>query len=168
MLLFILMETKESLPRENWRFDQERLFLPSERFCLFLLSRKVLNFNIKSSFKISNLKITRSQPQIFDSISLQVIIPCSWLFGVIIDLPMFLVRNFDKKANHCALMWSEKWMGKAYSLTWFLLMALLPVCVIVALYSRVVYTLWFKDAEPNESKHGQQVRNNNESSKELW
>ena len=38
-------------------------------------------------------------------------------------------------------------------------MALLPVSVMVALYSRVIYTLWFIDAESNQRR---QVLNRNE------
>ena len=50
----------------------------------------------------------------------QMTIACSWIFGIVITFPMFLARNFDKELDWCVYTWSEEWMGKAYSMVWFL------------------------------------------------
>ena len=54
-------------------------------------------------------------------------IACSWIFGIVITFPMFLSRNFDKENDWCVYTWSEEWMGKAYSMVWFLFTGFFPV-----------------------------------------
>ncbi|XP_078345970.1 QRFP-like peptide receptor [Oculina patagonica] len=74
---------------------------------------------------------------------LKVIILAVWIFSLILNIPPFLVWNFDRESNLCVYKWPEKWMGKAYNLTWSAL-AFFPLVLMLALYSRVVYTLWIK------------------------
>ena len=71
--------------------------------------------------------------------------------------PEFLAKNFDKELDFCTQMFPEEWMGKAYSLTWFLVFGIFPVSLMTTVYSRVVYTLWFKREESNEYNYRQQV-----------
>lgn len=101
----------------------------------------------------------------FYFLSLKVIISCSWIFGVILNIPEFLVRSFDKEVNFCTLTFPEEWMGKAYSWIWCVLLAFLPVSLMTALYSRVVYALWFKRTEPFDGNNLQQVWNKNQALK---
>ena len=68
------------------------------------------------------------------------------------NISWVLVENYSKELEDCTEMWPAKWMSKAHSVTWFLLMALFPVCLMVALYIRVVYTLWFKVEEPRQQQ----------------
>ena len=90
----------------------------------------------------------------------QITIACSWIFGIVITFPMFLLRNFDKENDWCVYTWSEEWMGKAYSMVWFLFTGFFPVTFMIALYSQVVYTLWFTRSKPRGRQHCvQQVRN---------
>ena len=90
----------------------------------------------------------------------QITIACSWIFGIVITFPMFLARNFDKELDWCVYTWSEEWMGKAYSMVWFLFTSFFPVTFMIALYSQVVYTLWFTRSKPRGRQHCvQQVRN---------
>ena len=91
------------------------------------------------------------------SVLFQMIIPFSWIFAAIIMIPEFLVRNFDKNVDYCVHVWPEEWMGEAYSWIWFLVLALFPVTFMVALYSRVIYTLWFKSGKPDVYNYRQQV-----------
>ena len=87
-------------------------------------------------------------------------IACSWIFGIVITFPMFLSRNFDKENDCCVYTWSEEWMGKAYSMVWFLFTGFFPVTFMIVLYSQVVYTLWFTRSKPRGNQHCvQQVRN---------
>ena len=71
--------------------------------------------------------------------------------------PEFLAKNFDKELDYCTQIFPEEWMGKAYSLFWFLMLGIFPVLLMATVYSRVVYSLWFKRDELNEHNY-QQVR----------
>ena len=73
---------------------------------------------------------------------LKVIISSSWIFGIILSLPQFIVKKFDKKLNWCVYTWSEEWMGNVYTTAWLLFTSFLPVTWMIVLYSRVVCTLW--------------------------
>ncbi|KAL9957293.1 hypothetical protein ACROYT_G038909 [Oculina patagonica] len=86
---------------------------------------------------------------------LKVIIPSSWIFALIINIPEFLVLDFNNNIASCILAWPEEWMGKAYSMLVFLVFALLPILLMAALYSKVVYNLWFKRTEDTELSHQQ-------------
>ena len=65
------------------------------------------------------------------------------------NIPGFLVKNYDEKARFCIRSYPEEWMGKAFTLTWFLVLGFLPVSLMVAVYARIVFTLWFKRPELN-------------------
>lgn len=86
---------------------------------------------------------------------LKGIIPCSWIFGVIMNIPAFLFMRFDKD-NYCMMIWPERWMGKAYFLAWCLLLAFLPVALMAALYSRIVYSLWVNNVDIDDNKTNRQ------------
>jgi len=86
-----------------------------------------------------------------------VIIPCSWIFSLILTFPGFLETNFDKKTESCGETFPNEWLAKAYSLIWFLATTAVPLALMVGLYSMVVYTLWFKRNEDNELTHQQKV-----------
>ena len=87
----------------------------------------------------------------------QVIIPASWIFALIMESPGFLSSDFDKSRSICTLVFPEEWMGKAFSVVWFLVFGGLPVPLMAALYSTVVYTLWFKRNNQYELSHQQKV-----------
>lgn len=73
------------------------------------------------------------------------------------NIPEFLVFNFDKKIADCEEVWPEKWMGIANSLSWLFVVSLLPLALMVGLYSRIVHTLWFKRNDNNQLTHQQKV-----------
>lgn len=75
---------------------------------------------------------------------------------MIFYMPLFLVVKFDKEVNFCRWKWPEMWMRKAYSVVWFAFV-LLALALMVALYSRVVYTLWFKRYNENQLTFRQRV-----------
>ena len=93
----------------------------------------------------------------FFTYRLQVIIPGSWIFSLIITFPGFLVTNFDKKLGSCGETFPGQWMAKAYSLTWILATTAVPLALMVGLYSMIVYTLWFKRNDDNELTYRQKV-----------
>ncbi|XP_074610102.1 QRFP-like peptide receptor [Acropora palmata] len=79
----------------------------------------------------------------------EVIIPTSWIFGIILCLPDFLVKDFCKSYRACVANWphAHAWMPKAYILLWTILIAAIPVSVMTVLYSRVIFTLWLKPSQ---------------------
>ncbi|KAL9951070.1 hypothetical protein ACROYT_G043665 [Oculina patagonica] len=83
---------------------------------------------------------------------LKLIAVGSWIFPLIITIPLFLVESV--KANRCGLVWPEEWMSKANYWMWFVLV-LLSVALMAGLYSRVVYTLWFKRNDDNQLTYQQ-------------
>lgn len=74
--------------------------------------------------------------------------------SVILVLPMLLVANV--KDNFCILLWTEDWMPMAYDWIWFVLVAL-STALMVGLYSRVVYNLWFNRNDDNQLNYQQRV-----------
>ena len=87
---------------------------------------------------------------------LKAIISSSWIFGIILSLPQFIVKKFDEKLNWCVYTWSEEWMGNVYTTAWLLFTSFLPVTWMIVLYSRVVCTLWVNDKSqkgPNKFEH---------------
>ena len=67
---------------------------------------------------------------------------------------MFLSMKVTR--NVCVDTWSEDWMSKAYTLAWDVVV-FVPLALMVGLYSRVVYTLWFKRDDDNQPNHQQRV-----------
>lgn len=53
--------------------------------------------------------------------------------------------------------WPNDWLPKTYSSTWFFVAGIIPVTLMTALYSRVVYSLWFKQRENNSENTNQVV-----------
>ncbi|KAL9970888.1 hypothetical protein ACROYT_G023341 [Oculina patagonica] len=80
----------------------------------------------------------------------KVIIPCCWIFAWALNMPLILVTTFDESIGDCIWDWPESWMGAANETTWLVLLAIIPLIVMTGLYSRVVYTLWFKRNDSHE------------------
>lgn len=88
----------------------------------------------------------------------QIIISGIWLFALIFNFPLFLVTEIgtNNKRHYCVEIFPERWMEKAYPLTWMALIDLSLVMMVV-LYSKVVQTLWFKRNEDNQLTCQQKV-----------
>lgn len=80
-----------------------------------------------------------------DTLPFQIIIPGIWTFSLIFNIPLFLVTKIGTQDNshYCVEIFPERWMEKAYPLTWIALTNL-SLAIMVFLYSKVVRTLWFK------------------------
>ena len=68
-----------------------------------------------------------------------------------------MATTFDKTTGNCEWNWHERWMGALYDTIWLVLLALIPLLVMTAVYSKVVYILWFKRNEQNEVVYQQKV-----------
>ena len=76
--------------------------------------------------------------------ALQVIIPSYWVVALIINIPCVMITEVHGTTGECQELWSKEWMGKTKSLSWLSLATCVPLTVMIGLYSRVVYKLWFK------------------------
>ena len=72
--------------------------------------------------------------------------------------PVLIFMESDKEYS-CKPAWPEKWMSTAYLSMWNAFVVVSST-LISGLYSRIVYTLWFKGDDVNEITHHQKVRVN--------
>ncbi|XP_031557855.1 neuropeptide FF receptor 2-like [Actinia tenebrosa] len=75
---------------------------------------------------------------------LKIIIISCWVYAVIVDIPPFLVINFNPKRHFCTEYWPHVTLAKAYTVLMFNLDFAVPVLLMGILYSKVVYNLWFQ------------------------
>ncbi|XP_015770914.1 PREDICTED: pyroglutamylated RFamide peptide receptor-like isoform X2 [Acropora digitifera] len=85
---------------------------------------------------------------------LKVIIPCIWIFSLVLQLPPFLSLNYDLDTNVCLPL--EPWIYLVWIMTHFAFILTSSV-LMAGLYSRVVYALWFKQDHGNALPPEQQV-----------
>ena len=75
-----------------------------------------------------------------------------------LTIPLFMVTTYDESIGDCKWDWpGGSWMGAAYDTVWLALLAIIPLIVMIALYSRVVHTLWIKHNYGNELKFRRKV-----------
>ncbi|KAL9957211.1 hypothetical protein ACROYT_G038820 [Oculina patagonica] len=88
---------------------------------------------------------------------LKVIIPGSWVFAAIVNVPLFLAKNTTEKKGRiliCKPTWPEVWM-EAPIMIWSVVVGV-SLAMMIVLYSRVVYALWFKSNDENSRTNQQQ------------
>jgi len=75
---------------------------------------------------------------------LKMIIPGSWIFAAIVNVPLFLAKNTKIKKGRvlCVPTWPKVWM-QAFIMILSVVVGV-SLVLMIALYSRVVYTLWFQ------------------------
>ena len=73
------------------------------------------------------------------------------------ESPGFLSSDYNTTLSICTLAFPYEWMGKAFSVVWFLVFGGLPIPLMATFYSTVVYNLWFKRNDQNEISYQQQV-----------
>ena len=69
---------------------------------------------------------------------------------------MFLMIKVEGSACVNTWVYGEDWIPKAYDLVWSAMVGL-AVVLMAGLYSRIVYTLWFKHDPENEITFQQRV-----------
>ena len=102
------------------------------------------------------IKLFSKKMKRFHEFIFQVIVLSSWVFSLIFNTPKFFVRTFDDQKNHCVQTWPKRWMIKAYCLAWLFLIVV-SVGIMIVLYSKVVYTLWFTPNDGNPLNYQQRV-----------
>lgn len=81
---------------------------------------------------------------------LKFIIPACWLFSFIWNLPLFVLVKYDQVIDFCYEDWPSGWYMNAYSLGWLIVIGIIPLSIMVFLYTRVVIKLWVKTSQPVE------------------
>ena len=79
------------------------------------------------------------------------------MLALIMEIPGLISSDFDKIRGICILDFPEEWMGKVFSVIWFLVFGGLPIPLMLVLYSTVVYNLWFKRYDRNGLSYQHQV-----------
>ena len=94
----------------------------------------------------------------FYTLQFQMIIPGSWIFAAIVNIPLFLAKNTKMKKGRilCVPTWREVWM-EAFIMILSVVVGVSLVLMIV-LYSRVVYTLWFQRSDEHHLNIQQKVQ----------
>jgi len=82
-----------------------------------------------------------------------VIIPGSWIFALIFFIPD--ITGLNVKDNACVRM-GKAWLQKASFLLWSVIVVAAMI-LMAGLYSRIVYTLWFKRDPENQLAFQQMV-----------
>ena len=82
-----------------------------------------------------------------------MIIPGSWVFALIVVIPK--ITGLNVKDNACVRM-DEEWLQKVEFLLW-LAIVVAAMVLMAGLYSRIVYTLWFKRDPENQLAFQQMV-----------
>ena len=91
--------------------------------------------------------------RLFYAFLFQVIIPGSWIVGLLINIPTLMALNL--KDNACKWM-DEEWLQKGVLVLWSAIIVAAMV-LMAGLYSRIVYTLWFKRNAENQLAFQQRV-----------
>ena len=74
---------------------------------------------------------------------LKFIIPACWLFSIFWNIPVYVLVKYNED-------WLSGWYLNAYSLGWLIVVGILPLSVMMLLYSRVVFKLWVTKSQPVE------------------
>ena len=91
---------------------------------------------------------------------LQLIIPGSWILAVVINIPKFIKQDFvrEQNPNYCIYDydWPQEWMEKAFLLAGICI-PMLCFTLMMGLYFRVIYTMYFKRDDHTQHTCQQQV-----------
>ncbi|XP_048581324.1 galanin receptor 2a [Nematostella vectensis] len=79
--------------------------------------------------------------------SLWITVVSCWLFSLLFNAPLFYVIHYDSEMKFCMESWPNAVLAQINSTCWFVMIGLIPVTIMVGLYSKVIYSLWIKKEE---------------------
>jgi hypothetical protein len=94
-----------------------------------------------------NAIVLGRRESLLEGVGLHVVICCCWLFAFLLNLPLLMYLRFNpeqKGENKCEEDWPTIEGAKVYTVVCFVASGVLPLAIMVALYSRIVYTLWVR------------------------
>ena len=74
---------------------------------------------------------------------LKVFIPGCWAVALVFNSPYLFTYYYNPSFGRCLLAWPLPWLGRLYSLLWFVIAGVVPGGIMAVLYSRVIRQLWF-------------------------
>ncbi|KAL9956311.1 hypothetical protein ACROYT_G037773 [Oculina patagonica] len=89
---------------------------------------------------------------------LKVFIALAWTFALLINIPTFMTRYYHPNLGLCKSGGNLGDVDKVHSLVWMVLAGIVPVCIMVFLYSKVVHHLWFNTVENLEASQRAALR----------
>lgn len=78
------------------------------------------------------------------SCKLRFLVLSCWVFAISWNSIGFAVKRYDPDLGFCKSRWPAVYSYKVYSLLCFVIIGVIPVTTMCILYSRIVYSLWFK------------------------
>lgn len=66
----------------------------------------------------------------------------SWFASMLVCLPLFFVLYYDVNEDFCLENWQDGSFQKVYTITWGIVVGVIPFSLMVGFYSRVALVLW--------------------------
>lgn len=85
----------------------------------------------------------------FSMSKVKVLIVSCWISTIIFNFPLFFAIYFDNEVKFCLEAWPSAAYGKANTTAWLVVVGIIPASIMIFLYSKVVYDLWFKQINGN-------------------
>ena len=76
---------------------------------------------------------------------LKYVIPAGWVFAIGVNIPLFLSYEYNDKFGTCVYSWPTENFIKYHSVINSHIFVVLPVLIMVTLYSRLINKLWIKN-----------------------
>ena len=77
---------------------------------------------------------------------LKMLVPACWIIAIVTaTLPTVYVVFYDDDSKVCSYEYPDHWQEPSYMFLWLIISLIVPVCVMSALYARVIHSLWFKN-----------------------
>lgn len=86
-----------------------------------------------------------------------VLVASCWVFAFFFNAPLFVVRKFNDDPGtgfFCRSSWPDNRLGLSYNYLWLMFVGVIPVCVMVLFYGKIVHNLWHSE---RQALHGAQL-----------
>ena len=83
-----------------------------------------------------------------NSRKLKILIIASWVFAAVKDGTPFFIMKYNANIDFCMETWSDIASARAFTAVIFVLDSLIPLFLMVYLYGRIVFCLWFRSTVP--------------------
>ena len=86
-----------------------------------------------------------------------VLVASCWVFAFFFNAPLFVVRKFNDDPGtgfFCRSSWPDNRLGLSYNYLWLMFVGVIPVCVMVLFYGKIVHNLWHSE---RQAVHGAQL-----------
>ena len=75
---------------------------------------------------------------------LRRIVTLIWVLAVLLNLPLFLYARYDPVSEFCLFKWPTANFTQFHSPLGAIVYGVLPITIMICLYSKLVYKLWFR------------------------